>query len=84
MVLSNTRHRIIEFTGTLNKIIIYRAPSTQKCKKMMFFTQTRYEPKLSYPNCAKCDKSEYATKQHKIQTGWRIGGSELNKTATHL
>ena len=35
-------------------------------KKHFFFTRTRLEPNYGYPKkCVNCNKSEFATKQHK-------------------
>ena len=39
----------------------------QTWKKTIFFTPARFEQKLFYPRkCVTCDRSEFATKQHKM------------------
>ena len=41
-------------------------PNSQTWKKTIFFTQTRFDPKLFYPKkCVNFDKIEFATKQRK-------------------
>ena len=47
-------------------------PKMQTCKKTIFFTQARVEQKKLPKKCVNCQISEFATKQRKIETGWKM------------